>query len=74
MSDKNEKLSLLKFLAGDDLDFYETFLVNLSEEEIARFFKWNPEFLEAYHVDKERRELLRDKMYREILRGVYKKQ
>lgn len=73
MSDRNKKLSLLEYLAGDDMDFYETFLRNLSEEEIDLFYKNNPEFLEAYHVDENRRGLLRDKMYREILKGVYRK-
>lgn len=64
---------LLKFLAGDDLDFYEEFLINLSEEQLDWFFKENPDFLEEYKMYEGRRNLLRDKMYREILRRIYKK-
>ena len=54
--DKNEKVSLLQFLAGDDMDFYEMFLVNnLSDEEMDAFFKLNPGFLKDYRVNKNRK-------------------
>lgn len=61
---------LIELLDGDDLEFYETFLMGLSEEEEKRFFEENPEFLEEYSVDEERRELLKEKMYREILKKI----
>lgn len=32
-------------IKGDDMDFYEEFLVNLSEEELQRFLDENPDFL-----------------------------
>lgn len=67
------KLSLIEFLTGDDMDFYETFLVNLSEDEMGLFFKKNPNFLEAYHVNADRRVLLKDRLYREILKKLYRK-
>lgn len=55
------------------MDFYETFLVNLSEDEMGLFFKKNPNFLEAYHVNADRRVLLKDRLYREILKKLYRK-
>lgn len=64
---------LREFMAGDDLDFYEKYLMELSDEELERFFEQNPDFMEEYNMYQERLKLLRDKMYREILRGIYKK-
>lgn len=61
---------LIELLDGDDLEFYETFLMGLSAEEEKRFFEENPEFLEEYSVDEERRALLKEKMYREILKRI----
>ena len=45
----------------------------LTDEEMERFFELNPDFMEEYCMYRERLKLLRDKMYREILRGIYKK-
>ena len=55
---------------GDDLDFYEECLINLSDEELKEFFKENPEFMEEYHMYEGRLLLLKDKNYREILRKI----
>ena len=75
MNAKNKKgiEGMMELLDGDDLDFYETFLMELSEEEEKRFFEENPEFLEEYSVDEERRGLLKEKMYRDILRKTRQK-
>ena len=62
-----------KFLIGDDLDFYEEFLIELSDEEIHKFYKENPDFMKEYGMYEGRLDILRDKMYRGILRGIYKK-
>lgn len=35
----------LEKINGDDMEFYEEFLVNLSEEELQRFLEENPDFL-----------------------------
>lgn len=70
MKNKKGIEGIIELLDGDDLDFYETFLLDLSEEEEKRFFEENPEFMEEYSVDEERRKLLRDKMYRKILRKI----
>lgn len=32
-------------IKGEDMDFYEEFLVNLTEEELQRFLDENPDFL-----------------------------
>ena len=50
-----------------------TFIMGLSEEEEKQFFEDNPEFLEEYSVDEERRILLKEKMYREILKRIKQK-
>lgn len=60
------------FLVGDDLDFYEQFLTDLTDEEMNKFFQDNPGFMKEYHMYEGRRGLLRDEMYRGILRGIYK--
>ena len=65
--------AFLGFMIGDDLDFYERFLVDLSDEELDEFFEANPDFMKDYNMYEGRRELLRDKMYRGILKGIYRK-
>lgn len=35
----------LRFAFGEDMDFYEEFLVDLSDEDFARFIEENPDFL-----------------------------
>lgn len=55
---------------GDDLDFYEECLINLSDEELKEFFRENPEFMEEYHMYEGRLLLLKNKNYREILRKI----
>ena len=58
---------------SDDLDFYEECLIDLSDEQLKRFFRENPEFMEEYHMYEERLLLLKDKNYREILRKIKRK-
>ena len=62
-----------EFMAGDDLDFYERYLMDLTGEELERFFLLNPDFMKEYNMYKERLQSLSDKMYREILRGIFKR-
>lgn len=63
--------SILNLLEEDDLKFYERFLLDRPLEEVRLFFDEHPEFMEKYHVDQERLELLKDKNYRELLREMY---
>ena len=58
------------FIMGDDLDFYEEYTVNLTEEEQERFFRDNPDFMSKFLVEYDKIFLLRDSLYREILRKI----
>ena len=71
MSSQMKNQNFLEFIKGDDIDFYENYLVNLSEREIDLFFHDNPDFMESYNINKDRRVLLRDKMYRGILKRIH---
>ncbi len=68
MSEK--KAQLLNFFSGDDMDFYEEFVVNLSDEEQLKFLEENPKFMSSYGIDKDNILMLRDKSYRDILRKI----
>ncbi len=49
---ENERIEkFIDFIMGSNRDFYETFLVNLSEDELERFLKDNPDFMRD--MDKE---------------------
>jgi len=63
----------LKVLLGDDLDFYENCLQELSEEELKKFFKENPDFMKDYNMYEGRLLLLKDPNYRKILRKIKKR-
>ena len=69
---KKKELDLMEFLTGDELDFYEMFVMKLSEEEERLFWAEHPDFLKEYGVESpvsERKiRLLKEKRYREILK------
>ena len=54
---------------GDDLDFYEEYTVNLTEEQ-ERFFQDNPDFMLGYQVCHDRMYLLRGRGFRGILKKI----
>ena len=66
------------FIMGDDLDFYEEYTVNLTEEGQERFLKGNPDFMSGFKlkcdverdVECDRIDLLRERIYREIMRKI----
>ena len=62
---------MMKMLRGDDLDFYEEYLVHLNDEELERFYEANPEFMADYDLTDVRKELLKDSSYRKILKAIY---
>ena len=64
---------LLKFVEGDDLDFYEEYVMHLPEEEQQKFFEENPDFLKEFPISGDRVELLKDEMFREVLRKIIDK-
>ena len=55
------------FIMGDNLDFYEEYTVNLTEEERESFFRDNPDFMLGFGVGGDRMDLVRDRIYRRIL-------
>lgn len=58
---------------GDDLDYYEQFVLNLKEDEQLIFFKGHPDFLGEYSLNplkSEKAYLLKDEIYRGIMRKV----
>lgn len=59
-----------KFIIGDDLDFYEEYVINLTDEEQEKFFDENSEFMSEFPVSRDRIYLLRDKTFRGILRKI----
>ena len=61
-----------KFIMEDDLDFYEEYVLGLTDEEQERFFSENPDFMSGFPLGRGNIELLKDKMYRGILRKIQK--
>lgn len=61
-----------EFISGDDLDFYEEYVINLSDEGQQEFFNNNPEFMSEFPVSRDRIYLLKDKTFRGILRKIKK--
>ena len=59
--------NFLKVIFSDDLDFYEMFIISLSDEEQEEFFKNNPEFMSGYPFCHENLDLLKEKTFRNIL-------
>lgn len=66
--EQNEKLE--NFIRGDDLNFYEEFVIHLSDEKQNCFFIENPDFMSEFPVDRKRLYLLKDKIFRRILRCI----
>lgn len=58
------------FILGDDLDFYEEYTINLSDEEQREFFTDNPDFMREFPVSRDKIYLLRDSVFRGILRRI----
>lgn len=65
-------LKLYDGILGDDLDFYEKFTIHLSDEEQERFFDNNPDFMCDFPVKRDKMYLLKDRMFRGILRKIKK--
>ena len=68
--DKNCDRKLSEFINGDDLDFYEEYTINLSDEEQRRFFDDNPDFMQEFPVSRDKIYLLRDSVFRGILKRI----
>lgn len=59
-----------KFILGDDMDFYEEYTIHLTDEEQVKFFAENPDFMSGYPIDRNRIKLLRDPIYRRLMRKI----
>ena len=59
-----------KFIFGDDMDFYEKYTINLSDEEQEKFFAENPDFMSEYPISRNKIYLLKDPIYRGLLRKI----
>lgn len=59
-----------KFILGDDMDFYEEYTINLSDEEQEEFFAENPDFMSEYPISRNKIYLLKDPIYRGLLRKI----
>lgn len=69
---KDKQIQFLNFIVGDDMDFYEEHIVNLSDEEQKEFFLENLDFMSDYPIDRDRIDLLKDRLYRGVLRKIKK--
>lgn len=67
---ENQAKRFLKFIFGDDLDFYEEHLMDLTDEQQEKFFEENPDFMSEYPISRDMIYLLKDEMFREILRKI----
>lgn len=70
--DEEQEKRFWKFIMGDDLDFYEEYTIHLSDEEQEKFFEENPDFLCDYPISRDKIYLLRDPVFRGILRRIKK--
>lgn len=69
---KDKQIQFLNFIVGDDMDFYEEHIVNLSDEEQKEFLLENLDFMSDYPIDRDRIDLLKDRLYRGVLRKIKK--
>ena len=61
-----------KFILGDDMDFYEEYTIHLTDEEQEKFFSENPDFMSEYPIIRNKIYLLKDPIYRGLMRKIKK--
>ncbi len=59
-----------KFITGDDMGFYEEYIIHLSRDEQEKFFEDNPDFMSEFLENCGNIDLLRDRVYRGLLRKI----
>lgn len=69
---KEQQERFEKFILGDDMDFYEEYTIHLMDEEQKNFFEENPGFMSEYSISRDMIYLLRDPMYRGLMRKIQK--
>ena len=70
--DEEQEKRFWKFVMGDDLDFYEEYTIHLTDEEQEKFFEENPDFMSEFPLSRDKIYLLRDPVFRGILRRIKK--
>lgn len=55
MSNSNSVNRFIDFVMGSNQEFYDTYLVNLSEEELELFMKNNPDFMKELEQERNQR-------------------
>lgn len=69
---KEQQERFEKFILGDDMDFYEEYTIHLMDEEQKNFFEENLEFMSEYSISRDMLHLLRDPIYRGLMRKIKK--
>lgn len=59
-----------KFMLDDDMDFYEEYTIYLTDEEQENFFSENPDFMSKYRISRDKIYLLKDPIYRGLMRKI----
>lgn len=59
-----------KLITEDDLEFYEEFIIHLPDEAQKKFFEEVPDFMSDFPVWCGRIDLLKDRVYRKLLRRI----
>lgn len=67
-----QRVKFFDYVFGDDLDFYEKYIMHLCEIEQRQFFEKNPNFMSKYPVHIEYIYLLHDDIFRGVLRMIRK--
>lgn len=52
------------------MDFYEEYVINLTDKQQEAFFEDNPNFMSEYPISHERIFLLKDRIFRNILHEI----
>ena len=53
VSEQERITRFIDFVMGSNQDFYDNYLTNLTEEELALFMKNNPDFMEGLKLENE---------------------
>ena len=61
-----------KFILDDDMDFYEEYIIHLIDEEQKKLFTENPDFMSEYPIRRDKIYLLKDPVYRGLMRKIKK--
>lgn len=52
------------------MDFYEEYTIHLADEEQEKIFAENPDFMSEYPINRDKIYLLKDPIYRNLMRKI----